>query len=252
MSDTPLSELDVSPRTSRWLSSQSVTTLQQLLALPVLAGPPRILEELHSLFDELELTYEGMLEVEATEPELSATGTLEERWAVIDAWLEREHPERRREFAPGATTEQLAAAQAALGVQLPEEYTRFLALHDGQEPGAPMVEAASLLPLAEVVRRRAIVSDLFPARATIPDAEVDREVRALEWSEGWIPIGVSARGRDLLCVDLDPSEHGQRGQIILVVLDDDVRALVAPGFAELSSRYFAEVQTGEIDLDIEE
>ena len=114
-----------------------------------------------------------------------------------------------------------------------------------------MVCLASLLPIDEVVRRQRILADLFPQRAAIPGDDVDAEVRAVEFAERWIPIGVSARGRDVLCVDLDPTDAGQLGQIILVVLDDDVRLRVATSFAEFLGRYFEEAQTGEVDLDDE-
>ena len=250
--DTKLDDLDVGVKTASYLASLEVATLGELLALPSLAAPPRILEELHSLFDELDVAYEGTLVLEAPDAAEAAVGTLAERWKTIDAWLEREHPARRAEFLPGASAASIAEAEAVLGLTLPAEYKEFLALHDGQEPGSPMVESASLMPLEEVVRRHAILAELFPQRAAIDPAEVDAEVRAVELSASWIPIGVSARGRDVLCLDLDPAEGGTAGQVILVVLDDDVRALVAPGFGDLLSRYFEEAQIGEIDLDDDE
>lgn len=249
--DTKLDDLDVGVKTASYLASLQVDTLGELLALPSLEAPPRILEELHSLFDDLEVSYEGTLVLEAPDAAETAVGTLAERWKIIDTWLEREHPSRRAEFLPGASAAAIVSAEAALGVEFPVEYREFLALHDGQQPGAPMVESASLLPLEEVVRRHAILGDLFPQRAAIEPSEVDAEIRAVELSASWIPIGVSARGRDVLCLDLDPTTEGTSGQVILVVLDDDVRALVAPSFADLLARYFEEAQIGEIDLDDE-
>lgn len=249
--DTPLAELDTSPRAASYLAESGVATLGELLALPSLHASPRVLEELHSLFDELEVSYEGEFVLEATEPVRVATGTVAERWASIRAWLQLEHPARLAEWQPGATLAAVRAVEAAVGATFPTEYTEFVQLQDGQEPGAPMLESAALLPLEEVARRHRILADLFPQKASIARDEVDAEVRAVEFSDAWIPIGVSARGRDVLCIDLDPTPEGQRGQIILVVLDDDVRSRVATGFAELLSRYFEEAQTGEVDLDEE-
>lgn len=249
--DMPLEELEVSPRTASFLAQQGVTTLAQLLALPSLEATPRILEELHSLFDELDVAYEGEFVLQATAPARVAAGTVAERWETIRAWLAAEHPARLAEFQPGASVDAVRAAESALGLNFPADYTEFVRLHDGQEPGAPMVCSASLMPLEEVVRRRQILGDLFPQRAAIPGDEVDAEVRAVELSDRWIPIGVSARGRDVLCVDLDPTDAGKPGQIILVVLDDDVRLKVADSFAEFLGRYFEEAQTGEVDLDDE-
>ena len=247
--DTPLTELEVSPRTAGYLSELDVTSLGQLLALSSLEASPRILEELHSLFDELDVAYEGEFVLQSTGPVQRVSGTVAERWSTIRAWLQAEHPGRLAEFQPGAPPSALCAAETAFGLLLPEEYTEFVRLHDGQEPGAPMVCSASLLPLDQVVRRQRILADLFPQRASIPADGVDAEVRAVEFSERWIPIGVSARGRDVLCLDLDPTAAGQSGQVILVVLDDDIRLRVATGFAEFLGRYFEEAQTGEVDLD---
>jgi hypothetical protein len=81
---------------------------------------------------------------------------------------------------------------------------------------------------------------------------VGEGVRAVDWCEGWIPISRSARGRDYLCIDLDPAPGGVRGQIVEYVADDSARPLVAKSFADLLSLYFEQAQTGAIDLDEDE
>lgn len=56
---------------------------------------------------------------------------------------------------------------------------------------------------------------------------MDPEIKAVEYNPRWIPIGRSARGRDYLCLDMDPSEKGHLGQIILTAVDCDDHFLIA-------------------------
>ncbi|MCW5831671.1 MAG: SMI1/KNR4 family protein [Labilithrix sp.] len=81
-----------------------------------------------------------------------------------------------------------------------------------------------------------------------PD-QVGEGVRAVDYCDAWIPISRSARGRDFLCIDLDPAPGGTRGQIIEYVVDSEARPRVAASFADLLGKYFEQAQTGEIDFD---
>ena len=158
---TVLADLDVSPRVAAYLRALGVVTVGELLALPSLTGEPRIIEELHSLFDELEVEFSGDFLLVPGPPPARATGDVRERWSTIRTWLAAEYPARLAEFRPAPSAEAVRAAESMLAVQFPVEYREFLALHDGQEPGAPMVESATLMPLDEVVRRHRILCELF-------------------------------------------------------------------------------------------
>ena len=91
------------------------------------------------------------------------------------------------------------------------------------------------MPVTEIVQAK---QGIFGEPEPIDEDDVGEGVRALDYCEGWIPIVQSARGRDYLCVDLDPAPGGARGQIIEYVVDDNARPLVAKSFADLLSIYF--------------
>jgi hypothetical protein len=68
-----------------------------------------------------------------------------------------------------------------------------------------MVGLGSLLPIAEVVEER---QGIFGEETPVDPEGVGEGVRA-DYSEKWIPISRSSRGRDYLCIDLDPAPgHG--------------------------------------------
>ena len=254
-----LEELEVSVRTAALLRELPVSTVGELLSLEEIELPEdwpttmarSVASELSEVFAELGVEYAGTLRVpEAAPAERVAEGTVAERWATIEEWLKQEHPEALQGFNPPASPESIAAAERALGVELPSEYKEFLAIHDGQDELAPFVGVGALLPIAAVVDRHQSLSK----RADEEEFEVSSDlvgagVRPVNYCRRWLPIGASARGRDFLCLDLDPAPGGTRGQIIEYVVDDGGRPLIANGFADLLSKYFEAAQSGEIDFD---
>lgn len=253
--NTPIEDLDLSIRSFGLLQELGVKTVGELLDRPTIVIPedwPRkigklVATELFMLCEDLGTPYEGQLVVPPPSPaEHKATGTVAERWQQIRAWLAEHHPSALQHFRPGATGEQIAVAEAALGVMLPSDYKEFLQLADGQEEFSPWVGLGSLFPIADVVEaKQNIVGEETPVDA----GSVDPGVRAVDYSEQWIPISRSARGRDYLCIDLGPAPGGTIGQIVEYIVDSNARRVVAKSFADLLALYFEHAQTGEIDFD---
>ena len=252
-----LDELELSVRSSELLQSLGVQTLGQLLDLPKIEIPDDVplktarlmVAELEELFEDMGVEYAGT--IEAPQPEeatQTATGTIAERWQTIAAWLHDHHPGALAGFHPPASSASIAAAEEALGKTLPDDYKQFLALHNGQHEHAPWVGLGALLPIEKVVKAR---TGIYGEEVPVPAEMVGRGVRAVDYSPGWIPITRSARGRDYLCLDLDPAPGGIAGQIIEYVVDGGERPLVARSFADLLSLYFEQAQRGEIEFDRE-
>lgn len=249
-----LEELDVSVRLAGFLSELGLTTVGDLLDLPTIeipaTWPPKIarlsVAELRGVLEDLGVEYTGEIIAPPLKPaELTATGDVAARWATISAWLAEHHPRALALFAPPASPEAIAAAEAALGVTLPEDYKQFLRIHNGQNEFAPWVGLGALLPIEEVAAARA---NIFNEDGAIDPDQVGPGIRAVDYLQAWIPISRSSRNRDYLCLDLDPAPGGTVGQILEFVVDFDARPLVAGSFADLLAKYFEQAQTGEIDL----
>jgi cell wall assembly regulator SMI1 len=243
-------ELEVSVKTASFLQTLGVSTVGELLALPELRAHKLVLAELTAAFEEIGVEYEGKMNVARPAKKLvKATGDIVRRWRTIASWLEKNHPSAIAGFNDPASAELIAASEKALGRVLPEEYKQFLAIHDGQQADAPMVETASLLSIGEVAKSHKRLVDLCKEPSTLDEEMVAEGIRPIEFCAGWVPIGRSARGRDFLCIDLDPGPKGTSGQIIMYAVDDEGRSLVAKSFADLLSVYFEQVQAGEIEID---
>ncbi len=245
---TPLDELDVSVRTSEFLADLGVDTVGELLALPEIRAPRMIAAELQVIIDELGLEYRGRIIVEAP-PAMEATGDVEQRWNTIRAWLEDGHADALEMFHGPAAPEAIANAERELGRTLPDDYRRFLVLHDGQDDGAPMVGSCALYPVGTLAAEYEWLHGLYEEEGTIDADLAGTGVRPVQCARGWIPIGRSARGRDFLCLDLEPAPGGRSGQIIQLSVDLDDRPLIAPSFADLLSVFFTQLQTGEIEVE---
>ena len=154
-----IEDLECSVSTSEFLGSLGVITVGALLALPEIrvhdSIPVRkaasIIAELEGVFESLGVKYRGSL-IGSLRPEaqLTATGTVGERWQTIAAWLEGEFPQALAGFSPPASPTAIAAAERELGVTLPDDYKQFLAIHNGQAEFEPMVGQGSLLPVEKL------------------------------------------------------------------------------------------------------
>jgi cell wall assembly regulator SMI1 len=249
---TAIDELEISVKTTAFLQGLGVSTLGDLLDLPKIEAPKLVATEILALFDELEVPYDGEVVAKAKAAAKKVSGSVADRMRVIEAWLDENKPHLLETFAPPATDEAVTTAEKKLGVQLPKEWVELLRLHDGQEPGAPMIATCSLLPLEEVASEHAHLVDLFRDAGPVDESAVDAGIKKLAFSAGWIPIGRSARGRDILCLDLDPDRGGKVGQIVLVAVDDDARNLVATSVSDLLGQYFEAAQNGELEEDEDE
>ncbi|MGA5822422.1 SMI1/KNR4 family protein [Kitasatospora sp. NPDC094028] len=155
------------------------------------------------------------------------------------ALLERTLRERLPDEA-GATEEEIAAAEARLGVALPEELKVLYRVtsaswfddpeggHDFAELFAAServgdvlgFELSSLNSLSTENRARSSFRwehAATQACVTAPDAAV----QDLVWSPGWIVIGDTGGG-DLVAVDLTPGPRGHLGQLIVLGHEDSV------------------------------
>lgn len=153
--------------------------------------------------------------------------------------LERTLRERLPD-AIGATEEQIAAAEARLGVTLPEElkvlYRVAPACREDWRDADGVVgcelftlddlclmDGASRYPRWEFAARETVV--------TRPDAAV----QGLAGSPGWIVFGDNGGG-DRLAVDLTPGPRGHTGQIIVLDHEKSIgAALLADSLTDLTS-----------------
>jgi cell wall assembly regulator SMI1 len=148
---------------------------------------------------------------------------ISDSWARIQARIRREAPSLLLSFSPPASREQVAAAEATLGVELPTDLRSSILLHDG----GPDLGGWQLFTLEETTRAWAALREAL-AEGTFPEGrDLAGEFVLADW---WHPA-FAAGDDSALCVDLAPGKKGTPGQVVEWFPDRPERPVRAGSFA---------------------
>ncbi|MFJ1767262.1 SMI1/KNR4 family protein [Amycolatopsis sp. NPDC088138] len=172
---------------------------------------------------------------------------------------------------PGRTEADLAAAEARIGVRLPEDLRALYLLADGDPEDAGLLGPYSPEPLARLVGN---YEEGEPGSYGWEDAPDDDgvvfetvpfgHVKRLSRNDWWVTFG-SDRGGNYVAVDLDPAERGRSGQVleygrdiygplryvagsVTAMLTEVVEALRAGKYEDADEQYLI-AETGLRDAD---
>lgn len=150
-------------------------------------------------------------------------------WNRLENWLEQNAPDILANLNPGASLQEIEAIQNILG-ELPEDYIASCLIHNGQKQESPGLIPSgvgsiggALIALGvskdssfhTVLGEWTMLKELYDSDPFFRE-EGDRLGNAIKnrwWVPRWIPI-TSSGGGDYDCLDLDPGEDGEWGQII--------------------------------------
>jgi cell wall assembly regulator SMI1 len=175
---------------------------------------------------------------------------MERIWQRIEAWLEKNAPEIRADLQRGASGADMTKAGRTLSVSLPDDLRQSYRIHDGTKgSGPPLLGEWRLLSLSAIARewktlKRLLDDGTFPSDS----GDVDEGIKDVWWSAGWIPIASNSAG-DFRCVDLDPDEGGQAGQVIGYWHADARRELLAPSFERWLTTFADELEAGAYRIE---
>jgi cell wall assembly regulator SMI1 len=171
-------------------------------------------------------------------------------WDRIHVWLSANAPEVLKSLRPGATDEQLRAAEAEMGVALPDDVKACYRIHDGQrckkgEMWPPTflygLEWETLSDILNLWRgMKGLVDDgTFGRWRSIPKGPI----RTDWWHPAWIPLTSDHHGAGHY-LDLDPAAGGNVGQIIFWQNDDPGRYVESSSFTTWLAHFADELEAG--------
>lgn len=176
---------------------------------------------------------------------------------LLNRWIdlvEQHAPEVRSTLRPGATAEQIAAVESAIGFELPDDVRTWFQLHDGQEyaPKVNILFGLELLPLDQLLHEWREWQDLADYNEEFgPDSTSSPEgaIAAAYTTPGWIPLAQSPASGNYLGIDLNPEPQGTRGQVINFGRDEDDKCVVATSWTEFVRLVIDELEAGRVVFD---
>jgi cell wall assembly regulator SMI1 len=165
-------------------------------------------------------------------------------------------------LADGASEQSLSELESKLGVKLPEEFREGWMEHNGQRLLPNGDRTQSVGPLLTMMEFMGVVTSFHEWEGAIEycdedglEAEAEGPVKAMWWNRSWIPIVLIGGETRFFCLDMDPAEGGEVGQIIHATPKWEERRVVAPSInaffdliAEAIEKGEFEVVDGEIDV----
>jgi cell wall assembly regulator SMI1 len=183
----------------------------------------------------------------------------------IKTWLQLHAPATLHNLNLPATPAEIAAVEAAVGLQLPDAFKQFLRQHDGDRGltlDAFFGDYHEMLSCERIIQQYQLEQDigrrLYDPHMATHEFWRDRVSHQIIFVYGavqplmlhplWIPI-TNMNGDVLRYLDFDPAAGGVPGQVIEVDAESCAYQVIAPSFAALLSQYRQELASGKYSLN---
>jgi cell wall assembly regulator SMI1 len=140
-----------------------------------------------------------------------------EVWDRIESWCRANHPQLLQTLNTGASAQEIAALETAIGQPFPEDLVASLSIHNGQAEGSSCQFLFDSLTLSGCEQIHSIHALWGSGLGDAPDYfryHPENAIARQCFHEGWIPIADEEAGLNYLAIDLAPGTAGTVGQVI--------------------------------------
>ncbi len=171
---------------------------------------------------------------------------IEEPFGQLQDLLNSPSAKLTTSFYEPASVSSIEHLEEIVGLTIPTDLRNFWLIADGQPNDAnPIFQESDfiILPVDLTIEAWQFARDFFSDQANCSTQylETSPEVKISAWEPGWIPFGRSRTG-DTICIDLSPTDVGDRGQVIITTLTG-VHMLVGRSFFEWFSSQINEIRS---------
>ena len=146
----------------------------------------------------------------------------------FEDWLKLNYKDGLDDLNPPITKEELTKLKNELGFEIPNELVEMLKIHNGQKG-----EASYLFEEQEFLSSNRIIDEWKVWKNLLESGDLednksdcfDKEIQNNWWNLKWLPFTYDGCGNHY-CIDMNPSEWGEKGQIIEMYHDDSERKLL--------------------------
>jgi cell wall assembly regulator SMI1 len=173
---------------------------------------------------------------------------MKEIWQRIEQWLKENAPETFDSLNPGASEEEIAGLENLLSVRLPADMRESYLIHNGQNNACEFIDSRYFFSIEEIKRNWLNWKGMFETGGygenDASAGESDAEIKAGWYNPKWIPLSNDAAANQNF-LDLDPTEKGTAGQIILYLHDDsEITKFVAYSYRDWLENFADDLEFG--------
>lgn len=152
----------------------------------------------------------------------------------------------------GASHEEIEELENVTGVNLPETFKTFYLTCNGQKNGdTGLTEMGEILSISAILSKWNGWKSLhIKNNLTDFKSDPDKGIRDNWFNLKWIPFTYNGSS-DHFCIDMDPDNGGNIGQVITIWHDSPERELVAVSFEDWIKNYIADLKAGKFKYDPE-
>jgi len=175
---------------------------------------------------------------------------MKDSWLKIRNWLKGNHPAVISTLNIGALPDDIKKLESLIGTHMPTDFKEFYSIHNGQSfTHLRLFDGDILLSISDIIAEWIQWKDVLPIInencvkdfGSPAESSPDPGIKNDWWNLLWIPITANGSG-DNYCIDLDPTDEGQKGQIIRMWHDDPQRELVSSSFRQWIYDYIADLE----------
>ena len=176
---------------------------------------------------------------------LDKSETMVQTWERFESWIKTNANQLQGTLNEGASLELIQSTEKELQVSFPQDFKDFYMVHNGQKSGTGgLIDMDELLSLEETVGQWSVWHELLNSGDFDGiTSEPSEGIKNNWWNDKWIPITHDGGGNHI-CMDLDPTNEGTKGQIIQMWHDSEERELIATSFSEWIQNYVNGLETG--------
>jgi cell wall assembly regulator SMI1 len=179
-------------------------------------------------------------------------------WKELTEWFGQNAPELLETFRPGASEAEVTDLEAHIGLELPDDFRTFLQIcngqygHEGFRHSRARFYSGDLMPIEDIKSDWSMMQDLLEKGTfTESTAYPGEGVKKMWWNPAWVPF-LFWLSADNTVLDLDPTEGGTRGQVVIFWHDQGDRDVDQPSFTAWLEYIMDGIKSGEIVFDREE
>ena len=172
------------------------------------------------------------------------------QWKRIERWLESHAPKLRCQLLEPVSDEIMDELETTMSITLPLDVIDLYRVHNGQYMGK-LDGDWQILPMEAMIVQWGVQKRMREQGAFHhATATSIGPVRPVWWSDKWIPFGYNGTG-DLRCIDLDPMDGAQVGQIVAYWHNRPEREWLAGSLSEWFERFADDLEAGRYVVESE-